>query len=817
MKRILFLYFQLLCTFISAQEITSEAVQDSILKQLTICPQEKIHLHTDRTMYIPGEKIWFKAYVVDAFSHQSPTPSKFVYVELINASDSLLHRVMVNKDENGLFHGHISLSRKIPEGDYTLRAYTRYLENLGDDYFFKKNIRIGKINNKNESRITNYKNEGNREDKQDKFDVSFFPEGGNLAEGIVSRIAFKALNRQGTSAFISGEITDGEGTPVANVSTIFAGMGSFAFIPEQGTTYYLNCKNSTGQPKRFKLPTATKMISLSVNSIKGQHLIQVKKSPGVTESPLYLLVHCKGEIFYFAPWNHHAEYISIPKEQLPAGIIQIVLLNNEMNPISERLVFNKNNISEKVEFHTHKTIYGKREKVNATLNFPFYSKEVGNGCSHFSIAITDNKDIVIDSLCTITATLLLSSELRGYIESPGYYLQDNASAEYALDHLMMTHGWRRYELSKAIKGDYSLPEGGYELEKEMTGSIRSGFLDKPTKGEVLFFSNEGIYDATETDAEGRFRFELHYPDSVKFFVQAKNQKGSEGVNLIINPEQFPKLKHAPVSRSPLSADSAEESNPSDFIRKAEQRAQYDEDIRSVNLEEIVVTASKIEKRDIERLKFTFNRLSDKTIYSDEIKKRGATELSDLIGISGGIFFRPSGSIQIITGLPLVLVNGVPIKWEADDPRKPFSGIDININDMESIDIFKGIGASIFGMQGANGVISITTKSGNSDIYEDNVKTNTISVTPLGYQKPVEFYAPRYDTPESKYNGNPDYRTTIYWKPDIVVSDKEPLSFEFYTADFPTTYSAVIEGVTTDGKIVRQVEEIVVRDDTSLPY
>lgn len=816
MKRILYLSFQFLCTFISAQEITPEAVQDSILKQLEICPQEKIHLHTDRTIYISGEKIWFKAYLVDAFSHQSPTPSKFVYIELINASDSLLHRVMVREDENGLFHGHIHLSQKTPEGDYTLRAYTRYLENLGDDYFFKKNIRIGKINNNDESRILNYGNGGDGEDKQENFDVSFFPEGGNLTEGVVSRIAFKALNQQGTSAFITGEIVDGAGASVADVSTIFAGMGSFAFIPEQGKTYYMNCKNSTGWPMRYKLPTAKKTMSLSVSSGSGQHLIQVKKSPGIIDSPLYLLVHCRGEVFYFAPWNHHAEYISILKEQLPAGVIQVVLLDYEMNPISERLFFNKKNISEKIEFHTQKTQYGKREKVNATLNVPFFLNETGNGLSHFSVSITDDKDIVVDSHYTIVATLLLSSELRGYIETPGYYLQDNANAEYALDHLMMMHGWRRYKLHEAIKGIYSLPVNGYELEKEMTGLIRTGLFDKPTKGEVMFFSNEGIYDATETDVEGRFRFGLHYPDGVKFFVQAKNQKGSEWVNLVINPEQFPKLKHAPVSRSVLSAASLEENNQFYFIRKAEQRAQSDEDIRSINLEEVIITADKMEKRDVDRLKYPLNRLSDKTIYSDEIKRRGISEISDLVGISGGIFFRPSGSIQQTTGLPLVLVNGAPIYWEVDDPRKPLSGIDINMNDVESIDVFKGVGSAVFGMQGANGVISITIKNGSSGEYKDHVKTNTVSVIPLGYQKPVEFYTPKYDTPELKYNGNPDYRTTIYWKPDIVVPDKGQFSFEFYTADFPTTYSVVIEGITSDGKIVRQVEKIVVGDDTSLP-
>jgi hypothetical protein len=41
-------------------------INESFEMQLNEYPQEKIHLHTDRDFYAPGEKIWFKAYVTDA-------------------------------------------------------------------------------------------------------------------------------------------------------------------------------------------------------------------------------------------------------------------------------------------------------------------------------------------------------------------------------------------------------------------------------------------------------------------------------------------------------------------------------------------------------------------------------------------------------------------------------------------------------------------------------------------------------------------------------------------------------------------------------
>ena len=202
--------------------VNHEVIQDSIFRQLELYPQEKIHLHTDRDRYVPGEKIWFKAYLVDAYTHHFLYNSNYVYVELINSVDSLINRVMVRK-ENELFSGHLSITEAISDGNYTIRAYTRYMENLGDDFFFKKNIRIGNLQLEEES---DNKKKPQAKTKDD-YDVTFYPEGGNLLEDCFSRIAFKALNKSGYSETINGDIIDETGKIITEVKTIYAGMGSF--------------------------------------------------------------------------------------------------------------------------------------------------------------------------------------------------------------------------------------------------------------------------------------------------------------------------------------------------------------------------------------------------------------------------------------------------------------------------------------------------------------------------------------------------------------------------------------------------------------
>jgi len=193
----------------------------------------------------------------------------------------------------------------------------------------------------------------------------------------------------------------------------------------------------------------------------------------------------------------------------------------------------------------------------------------------------------------------------------------------------------------------------------------------------------------------------------------------------------------------------------------------------------------------------------------------------LIANVPGVLVYPDGKISIrgARDLPLVLINGVSQIWIPAPPGTLLAAMDsplenVSVQDVESIDIFKSGNTALFGRQGANGVISITTRSGFSKrelkLESEKQRFNyDAAFTPLGYQKPVEFYSPRYETLEDKRLSIPDYRTTIFWKPDVVLSGEGEASFDFYTSDFPTNYSVVIEGLTKDGRIIRQIEKIQV--------
>lgn len=126
----------------SAQTVSADkAIANGLLYQVNIFPQEKVHLHTDKNEYLSGEKIWFKAYVVNALSHEPVAISEYVYVELADVSNVTLKRVKIKVD-NGNYYGHVDIPSDAKQGIYTLRAYTMFMSNAGVDYFFRKPLII---------------------------------------------------------------------------------------------------------------------------------------------------------------------------------------------------------------------------------------------------------------------------------------------------------------------------------------------------------------------------------------------------------------------------------------------------------------------------------------------------------------------------------------------------------------------------------------------------------------------------------------------------------------------------------------------------
>ncbi len=656
--------------------IPSDSIKKNFIFQSVILPQEKVYVQNDKPYYVTGEDIWFRAYLVDAISHVADYSSRYIYAELINPVNEVSVRIKI-KPTLGAYSGYIKIPEEVPSGDYQLRFYTKFMENVDDAYFFKKKIRIGdplgalyrteatfsydtkdnvivrlqfidvktgkhiyppdEVRIKNDDKLIasggqkykkyspdsesgiefelkepkkrygnylyieyDYLKKFHKEyiaipSSDSDFDVTFLPEGGNFPAGVSSIVAFKSLNANGMGEDINGWIENGKGEQIVEIKSMHAGMGLFALNATVGEKYYAVCKNGKGIEKRYELPLSVLGVhSLKTNWQKEQLYISVNKSAGVQPIPLYLIIHCRGSVLYAAPWDNAKEYINIDRKLLPSGVIHIILSDANLNPLSERLVFSRNEKEDmKLAFNTDKAAYGKREKVKAA--FSLADKENRPVMASLSVSVTDDKDVNPETGVNILSYLLLSSELRGYIESPAYYFTDvNNTTIAELDVLMMTQGWRRYNIPpNVLKGKYEEPVSPLEIGQEISGTVTSVARKRPeNNAEVGIFSTGANYfDLLKTDKDGRFAFKgFEHPEGTSYLLRANKGNGNDWVRLTLDEETFPPdaKRYGSIKPLPSGIENVYEA----YLEKADNKYVLENGMRMIYLKEVEVTATK---------------------------------------------------------------------------------------------------------------------------------------------------------------------------------------------------------------------------------
>jgi len=359
---IIILFTGCLTALYGQEDTTLVRAIDNITKQLIVFPQEKIYLQTDKPYYITGENIFFRAFLLDALTNKQESSSRYVYVELISRADSVVKRVKIRPDSLNLFYGAIPLPEKLKQGVYQIRAYTRYMQNQDESSFFSKQVRIGDPQILNTNRhCENCEERSSRSNPVEiiNFDVTFYPEGGQLITGQTSNVAFKALSANGSSLDITGEVIDPKGDTVAVFMPVHDGMGEFFIRPLLNEHYQAVCHYGN-RTLRFDLPDARPdavALQAIIRSYKLQ--IAVNKSELVSVPDLYLIIHSRGMVVYAGALDPAKEYITFDTAVFPSGVSHILLLTKDLQIVSERLVFLLNNDQAVASFQTQKNSYKK--------------------------------------------------------------------------------------------------------------------------------------------------------------------------------------------------------------------------------------------------------------------------------------------------------------------------------------------------------------------------------------------------------------------------------------------------------------------------
>ena len=479
--------------------------------------------------------------------------------------------------------------------------------------------------------------------------------------------------------------------------------------------------------------------------------------------------------------------------QLPEGILSIDVVDKvTKEPLAERIVFVKGNGQGKCDITTDKSAYARRSNVRMSLSFSGPDGKPLTGS--FSMAVTDASAVVADTLSdNILSYLLLSSDIKGYVEEPAYYFSDDPDAAANLDLLLMTQGWKRFDIKSVLTGN--IPQQYdflHEDSQTISGEI-SGFFGQNAKTPtiMIFRPATGYMDQWPLGNTNKFRFtDLDIPDSTSFILQAVNRSGGTGsVTLKIQPETFPAWE----SFIPKPSVGALRSHIPDAFLSQAKESYYDEGgMQVVNLGAVEIQAKKPE----EQRTLLYNAQPSYSLSEERISHFPGADILSLIRMLPGVQVNTDGGITVrgSAGPPVIYVDDMEI-----DPEDLIS---IMPMDVATIDLVDGAEASMFGMEGGNGVILIGLKDGKSLASSIPTSPSLANVAPLGYKKPDAFYQPKYETEAQRNSPKPDLRTTIHWEPNIVPdSTTGAATVSFYTADPVSKYNVILEGVGKDGEIV----------------
>ncbi len=863
-------------TALSVAAQDTNALRERIDLQRYQFPQEKIYVMTDRGSYLAGDTIWLRAWVIDAATHQRVDASQFVYVELVSPTDSIHTRVKIHRNADGVFKGYLPLDIDLPEGRYQLTAFTMFMQSVGAEYFYRQPVEIAALPSLRRRIVTKcmrYKNEidvtlryentadstscpynvfgytnsnkqwnefqyngRNKEfhltlkgkdaqmpamlvsfDNYSKYvplppretlDVTFYPEGGYLVPDLENVVTFKLTNTSSTTLTASGELRDLQGQVIAKLETDHDGMGIVKFTPTADGIYKACWKDNFDQEVTFDLPRVRPDATvLQVRHHEDGTITAT--AAGARAAGALVLLQERGCLLAAG-----YDKVTVREKDLPTGVVQAFLLDDDMRCLSERLFFAHGSPSAVTNIATGRDVYADREQVSVDLDLSGFTT---TGCD-YAVSVID-ASAADPSEGNILANLLLQSDLRGPINQPSYYFTDNDSigADQRLRHLdmlMLTQGWRRYDIPRVLRGHLVEPQFPLEVSQVVTGRVLSDWRKKPVAGATVSLIAPLVeFGATAvTDSLGEFVIALPLlPDSVDCIVMAENIKGKKQMNLELDTETYPQVFYVENGKAALNAPS---STP--IIDEQQWRLEKGDDWRHIILNELLVTTRR-PRHASERNPYYLspNKIAQKEIRSIE---SAAYALPGLIAMNGGLYTAGGTAKDHVT----IFVDGEPIMsnyfTEEDNPDyKIFfpTGLSANLSELsiaQSFISFKDISYIYFARKPHGGGNLYIQHREGYHAYSKKERSIYLKITqPMGAQRPVEFYTPRYDSNDCGIEPGCDLRTTLYWNPSVAVNETGKSTFDFYASDaHGTTYIVTVEGISSDGIPFRTTHNITKR-------
>jgi hypothetical protein len=761
-------------TVASAQVLP--AVQNSFTQYNANAPQEKLFVHTDKSAYTAGELMWFKVYNVDGAHHKPIDLSKVVYLEVLDNNQNAVLQAKISM-KNGTGSGSLFLPVSLTSGNFLLRAYTSWMKNFSPDYYFYKKLTI--INTLKSPTVQ-------AKVITPDYDIQFFPEGGNLVNGITSVVGFKATDQSGKSVNFKGFIVDKNNDTVARFQPYKFGIGHFTFKPDSHTTYTTLIKIA-GKTIQKDLPAinATGYVINVKDNNASQLLVTVNTN--LPDETISLFAHTRSviKVVESANTNSGIATFTVDKDKLGDGISHLTVFNSQQQPVCERLFFKRPVKQLVINATTDAQQYATRKKVNINVNT--LNNTNSPIAADMSLSVYRLDSLQHASQQDIQNYLWLSSDLKGNIESPDYYFTNSdAAANEAVDNLMLTQGWSRFTWTDVLKNK----EPDFKFLPEFNGPIINAKLtnvsnNTPQKGIVAYLGIPGkrvqLYTA-QSDTTGTLIFNMKDFFGPGEIVVETNTNIDTTYHIdVLSPfsEQYAKISLPGLALTPGMQSTIENDNlgmqVQNIYNGEKLRRFYDPGVDSS----------------------AFYGTPYKTYLLDNYVRFTTMEevMREYVSEVNIIHPRNQFHIKVIhenkyldEGDPMVMIDGVPFF----DMNKLFTTDPLKIRKLEDVPF-----VYLWGPSYESGIFSFTSYKG--DLAGAEIDPHAVVMDYEGLEMQREFYSPVYDTETAAASHMPDFRNVLYWAPYVITDTKGKTSLDFYTSDQPGKYIGVIQGLTENGE------------------
>jgi len=825
-------------------DYTRELMQfaDNIRQFNSIYPQEKVYLQFDNTSYYTGETIWFKAFVVNA-STLNQAKSKVLYVDLISPDGTLLKQqklMIADGQADGSFplmDGSTAQAREkrgvlcYPSGFYEVRAYTSYMQNFSDEAIFSRVFAVydkpkkdGNYYGDNPT-INIKKTEKNelrpQTERLSNINCTFYPEGGHLIMDMPCRVAFKVTDDTGFGVDATGVLE----TSGLKFSTIHDGMGWFTFTPQDRRNQAKITVD--GKSHTFALPQPEQTgCTLTVDPCNGDSIIlKVSCAAGLADTCLGMTMTCRGELVKFLTFETDSGPIEkiISMKGIPEGVCRINIFDKNGIIFASRSVYHRNSdsMSPVLSVSPDKNHYEPFEKIR--LQLILQDGQANPLRDRFCFSVRDIRGQCNKLADDLRTSMLLSSDLKGFIENPAWYFDSDApERDQALDLLMLVQGWERYDwMTMTGQKDFC---DKHRLEESLTvnGWIMNSSARKTLEGiKVLALlamqtPDERIskkYTCT-TDTSGYFGFNLNqeFYGKATFAIHAKARK-----KRLIGPDARIVFERS-ITPS-IRAFQPQElifNNLQQIVTPTDNKTQEPIDdglpsVINVNKGILLDEVDIMEKRMYIDY-FTFAAYDVNKDVEIELDKGDYT--TDLIGYLQQKGYHISTTGQ--NGQIISYINGFQPFFFVHDSKNIYrdpGNLDIEyINSILVFDspmyvaeILKQDPLLTKAMQFLPSevlfrrqlLVDIKLKEGSEiptkeEIYDINKRVTSVD----GYSLPYSFYSPEY--PDGPVIGDADYRRTLYWNPNVTTDKDGKAQVEFYNNSITTHFNISAAGMTDSG-------------------